>query len=61
MQTANNTVNLKLEQKDVRVGENGLLFPERESLKSQNLSSEYSETDSSNPGETATSLDDQVI
>ncbi|XP_040592757.1 E3 ubiquitin-protein ligase RNF216-like [Mesocricetus auratus] len=60
-QTTNNTVNPKFEQKDVRVGENGLLFPERESLKSQNLSSEYSETDSSNPGETATSVDDQVI
>ncbi|XP_040591808.1 E3 ubiquitin-protein ligase RNF216-like [Mesocricetus auratus] len=60
-QTANNTVNPKLEQKDIRVGENGLLFPESESLKAQNLSSEDSETDSSNPGETATSVDDQVI
>ncbi|XP_040597175.1 E3 ubiquitin-protein ligase RNF216-like [Mesocricetus auratus] len=60
-QTANNTVNPKLEQKDVRLGENGLLFPESESLKAQNQSSEDSQTDSSNPGETATSVDDQVI
>ncbi|XP_040596997.1 E3 ubiquitin-protein ligase RNF216-like, partial [Mesocricetus auratus] len=60
-QTTNNTVNHKLEQKDVRVGENGLLFPESESHKSQNLLSEDSETDLSNPEETTTSVDDQVI
>ncbi|XP_040590170.1 E3 ubiquitin-protein ligase RNF216-like [Mesocricetus auratus] len=60
-QTANNTVNPKLDQKDVRLGENILLFPESESLEVENQLPEESETNLlSNPGETATSVDDQV-
>ncbi|CAO2630433.1 E3 ubiquitin-protein ligase RNF216 [Lemmus lemmus] len=61
-QTANNIVNPKLEQKVIIVGENGILFPEREPLEAQNQSSEDSETDLlSNPGESTASVDDQVI
>lgn len=61
-QTANNTLNPILKQKVIRLEENDLLFPESESLKSQNLSFQHSETDFlSNPGEAATSVDYQVI
>ncbi|XP_007646993.1 E3 ubiquitin-protein ligase RNF216 isoform X2 [Cricetulus griseus] len=61
-QTANNTVNPNLDQKVLILGENDLLFPESEPLEAQNQSYEDSETDLlSNPGEPATSVDDQVI
>lgn len=61
-QTADNTVNPRLEQKVIILGENGLLFSESEPLEVQNQSSEDSETDLlSNPGEPAASVDEQLI
>ncbi|XP_040590445.1 E3 ubiquitin-protein ligase RNF216-like [Mesocricetus auratus] len=60
-QTANNTVSHKLKQNCIIV-DNNCVFPESGPLEAQNKPSEDSETDLlSNPGEAATSVDDQVI
>ncbi|XP_051063644.1 E3 ubiquitin-protein ligase RNF216-like, partial [Phodopus roborovskii] len=59
--TANTTVNHNLEEEGIRQGDSGLLFPETEPLKAQHPPSENPGTGLSNPGEPATSVDDQVM